>query len=70
MLNAEMTSNVTLSKAEQTNQYAAFKRGSSLILSWVLPSPSLGDGLNTGPTSLWIDNSEMAAVVEMVFIYN
>ena len=32
--------------------------------------PSLGDGLSTGPMALWIDNSEMAAVVEVVFIYN
>ena len=39
-------------------------------MSQVLPSPSLGDGLSTGPKALWIDNSEMAAVVEVVFIYN
>ena len=39
-------------------------------MSWVLPSPLLGDGSSTGPTALWIDNSEMAAVVEVVFIYN
>ena len=36
----------------------------------VLPSPLLGDGSSTGPMALWIDNSEMAAVVEDVFIYN
>ena len=30
-------------------------------MSQVLPSPSLGDGLSTGP---------MAAIVEVVFIYN
>ena len=35
----------------------------------LLPSPSLGDGSSTGPTALWIDNSEVAAVVEVVFIY-
>ena len=39
------------------------------VLSWVLPAPSFGDGLSTGPTSLWIDNSEMAGVIEVVFIY-
>ena len=33
------------------------------FLSWVLPSPSLGDSSSTGPTALWINNSEMAAVV-------
>ena len=33
------------------------------FLLWVLPSPSLGDGSSTGPMALWIDNSEMAAVV-------
>ena len=37
---------------------------------WFLPSPSLGDGLSTGPIALWIDNYEMAAVVKVVFIYN
>ena len=26
-------------------------------------SPSMGDGLNTGPTVLWIENSETADVV-------
>ena len=31
-----------------------------------LPSPSLGGDLSTGPTALWIDNSEMAGVVEVV----
>ena len=39
-------------------------------MSWVLPSPSLGDASSTGPTTLWTDNSEMAAVVEVVFIHN
>ena len=39
------------------------------FLSQVLPSPSLGDGLSIRPMALWIDNSEMAAVVEVVFIY-
>ena len=34
-----------------------------------LPSPLLGDGSITGPTALWIDKSEMTAVVEVVFIY-
>ena len=43
---------------------------SCLLVSWVLPSPSLGDGLSTGPMALWIENSEMAAVVVVVFIYN
>ena len=32
------------------------------FLSWVLPSPSLGDGSSTGPMALCINNSEMAAV--------
>ena len=36
----------------------------------VLPSPTLGDGLSTWPMALWIDNSEMAAIVEVVFICN
>ena len=40
------------------------------FLSWVLPSASLGDGSSTQPTALWIDNSEMAAVIEVLFIYN
>ena len=40
------------------------------FLSQVLPFPSLGDVLSTGPMALWIDNSEMATVVEVVFIYN
>ena len=40
------------------------------FLSWVLPSPLLEDGLSTGPMALWIDNSEVAAVVEVVFIYS
>ena len=40
------------------------------FLLWVLISPLLGDGLSTGHMALWIDNSEMAAIVEMVFIYN
>ena len=40
------------------------------FLLWVLTSPSLGDGSSTGPMALWIDNSEMAAFVEVVFIYN
>ena len=35
-----------------------------------LTSPSLGDGLSTGPTALWIENSDMAVVVVVVFIYN
>ena len=39
------------------------------IMSWVLPSPSLGDGLSTGPMTLWIENSEMAAVVVVVFFF-
>ena len=39
------------------------------FLSQVLPSPSLGDGSSTGSMALWMDNSEMAAVVEVVFIY-
>ena len=39
------------------------------FLSWVLPSPLLGDGLSTEPMALWIENSEMAAVVVVVFIY-
>ena len=34
-----------------------------------LPSPSLGDDWSTGPMVLSIVNSEMAAVVEVVFIY-
>ena len=34
---------------------------------WVLPSPSMGDGSRTGSTALWIDNSEMAAVVLQKF---
>ena len=38
-------------------------------LSEVLPFPSLGDGLSTGPTALWIENSDMAADVVVVFIY-
>ena len=38
-------------------------------MSWVLPSSSLGDGLSTRPMALWIENSEVAAVVEVVFIY-
>ena len=40
-----------------------------IFLLWVLPSPLLEDGSNTGNTVLRIDNSEMAAVVEVVFIY-
>ena len=40
------------------------------FLLWVLPSTSLGGDFSTGPMALWIDNSEMAAVVEVVFIYN
>ena len=40
------------------------------FLSQVLPSPWLEDGWSTGHTALWTDNSEMAAVVEAVFIYN
>ena len=40
------------------------------FLPQVLPSPSLGHGSSTGPMALWIDNSEMAAIVEMMFIYN
>ena len=40
-----------------------------MIMSQVLPSPLLGEGLSTGPTDLWIDNSVMAAVAEVVFIY-
>ena len=40
----------------------------SLLL--VLPSFFLGDGSSTGTTALWIHNSEMAAFVEVVFIYN
>ena len=39
-------------------------------MSRVLPYPSLGDGSSTWPTVLWIDNSDVAAVVEDVFIYN
>ena len=39
-------------------------------MSRVLPSPSLGDGSSTGPTALWIENSEMSAVVVVVCIYN
>ena len=39
------------------------------FLSQVLPSPLLGDGLSTGPMALWIENSEVAAVVVVVFIY-
>ena len=40
------------------------------FLSCVLPSPSLGDGSITGPMVLWIDNSEMPGIVEVVLIYN
>ena len=40
------------------------------FLLWVLPFPWLGDGSSTGPTALWIDNSEIGAVVKDVFIYN
>ena len=39
-----------------------------VFMLWVLPSPLLGDGLNTGPMALWIENSEMAAVAVVVFI--
>ena len=39
-------------------------------MSRFLPSPSLGDGSGTGPTALWIENFEKAAVVVVVFIYN
>ena len=34
-----------------------------------LPSPSLGDGLSTGPMALWIENSEVEAVVVVIYIY-
>ena len=43
-----------------TNQMYPFSR--ELMLQ-VLPSSSLGDGSSTGPMALWIDKSEMAAVV-------
>ena len=39
-------------------------------MSPVVPSPSLGDGSSTGPTALWIENSEVAVVVVVVFIYS
>ena len=38
-------------------------------MSRVLLSSSLGDGLSTWPTALWIEISEMAAVRVVVFIY-
>ena len=34
-----------------------------------LPSPLLGDGLSTGPMALLIENSEVAAIVVVMFIY-
>ena len=46
------------------------KRVKLHISSPDLPSLLLRDGSSTGPTVLWKDNSEMAAIVEMVFIYN
>ena len=38
-------------------------------MSKVFRFPPLEDGSSTGPMALWIDNSEMAAVVEVIFIY-
>ena len=55
------------------NRVSIYKGGphiGCIFLLWVLPSPSLGDDSSTGLTILWIDNSVMAAVVEVVFIYN
>ena len=34
-----------------------------------LPSPLLGDGSSIGPMALWIEKSEVAAVVVVIFIY-
>ena len=31
--------------------------------------PSLGDGLSTGPSALWMENSEIAAVVVVVCLF-
>ena len=38
-------------------------------VSRVLLSPSLADGSSTGPTALWIENSLLAVVVVVIFIY-
>ena len=39
------------------------------FLSKVFTSSLAGRWLEHGPMALWIDNSEMAAVIEVVFIY-
>ena len=43
--------------------------GANFLVVGFTFSLSLGDGLSTGPTTLQIDNYEMAAVVKVVFIY-